>query len=392
MPVDSYLLFFFIIFLFIFNPTSTSAGGEESTVCENVTAIFAFGDSTVDPGNNNFLPTTFRSNFPPYGKDFFRHKPTGRFTNGKLPTDFAASYLGIKDHLPPYLDLSLGKEELMTGVSFASAGSGFDPLTAQFSGVVPVLLQVGFFETYKARLELMIGEDQTVRLIEQSVFMVSAGTNDFVTNYFALSLRKKEFTVEQYQLFLLQNIKIFLKILQSFGAKKIVVVGLPPMGCLPVIITLNWKGRFQERDCITSFNSISKDYNSKLKEEMIIYSKYFGDDISITYADIYDPFIDVISSPKKYGTFCLNISHKIIVSTYLLYLAFNGLFHQSGFRETMSGCCGTGLVEASFLCNLHSLICPNTSQYVFWDSIHPTEKAYKIIFNSLRPSINRACK
>lgn len=44
-----------------------------------------------------------------------------------------ASYLGIKDHLPPYLDLSLGKEELMTGVSFASAGSGFDPLTAQFS-------------------------------------------------------------------------------------------------------------------------------------------------------------------------------------------------------------------------------------------------------------------
>lgn len=289
--------------------------------------------------------------------------------------------------------------------------------------MVPVLLQVGFFETYKARLELMIGEDQTVRLIEQSVFMVSAGTNDFVTNYFALSLRKKEYTIEQYQLFLLQNIKFFLKvifffflqrliyhnhiiyrrlylyrwlinrqILQSFGAKKIVVVGLPPMGCLPVIITLNWKGRFQERDCITSFNSISKDYNSKLKEEMIIYSKYFGDDISITYADIYDPFIDVISSPKKYGTFCLNISHKIIVSTYLLHLAFNGLFHQSGFRETMSGCCGTGLVEASFLCNLHSLICPNTSQYVFWDSIHPTEKAYKIIFNSLRPSINRACK
>lgn len=71
---------------------------------------------------------------------------------------------------------------------------------------------------------------------------------------------------------------------------------------------------------------------------------------------------------------------------------FNGLFHLAGFRETMSGCCGTGLVEASFLCNLHSLVCPNASQYVFWDSIHPTEKAYKIIFNSLRPSINRACK
>lgn len=362
MPAYHHLLIFFI-FLSIFNPTSTSVGSKESPACENITAIFAFGDSTVDPGNNNFLPTTFRSNFPPYGKDFFRHKPTGRFTNGKLPTDLAASYLGIKDHLPPYLDLSLGKEELMTGVSFASAGSGFDPLTAQFSGVVPVPLQLGFFETYRARLELMIGEDQTVRLIERSLFMVSAGTNDFVTNYFALTLRKKEYTIEQYELFLLQNIKIFLKILQSFGAKRIVVVGLPPIGCLPVIITLNFKGRFQERDCINSFNSLSKDYNSKLKEELDIYSKYSGSDTSITYADIYDPFIDVISSPNKYG-----------------------------FRETMSGCCGTGLVEASFLCNLHSLVCPNASQYVFWDSIHPTEKAYKVIFNSLRPSINRACK
>lgn len=88
--------------------------------------------------------------------------------------------------------------------------------------MVPVLLQVGFFETYKARLELMIGEDQTVRLIEQSVFMVSAGTNDFVTNYFALSLRKKEYTIEQYQLFLLQNIKFFLKVIFFFFLQRLI--------------------------------------------------------------------------------------------------------------------------------------------------------------------------
>lgn len=42
----------------------------------------------------------------------------------------AASYIGLKKELlPPYLDPNLNIEELMTGVSFASAGSGFDPLT-----------------------------------------------------------------------------------------------------------------------------------------------------------------------------------------------------------------------------------------------------------------------
>jgi hypothetical protein len=41
--------------------------------------------------------------------------------------------LGLKELVPPYLDPNLSDEELMTGVSFASAGSGFDPLTPTLS-------------------------------------------------------------------------------------------------------------------------------------------------------------------------------------------------------------------------------------------------------------------
>lgn len=53
-----------------------------------VPAIMTFGDSSVDVGNNNYLPTIFKANFPPYGRDFVNHEPTGRFCNGKLVTDF----------------------------------------------------------------------------------------------------------------------------------------------------------------------------------------------------------------------------------------------------------------------------------------------------------------
>jgi len=45
-------------------------------------AFFVFGDSLVDNGNNNFLATSARANYPPYGIDFPTRQPTGRFSNG----------------------------------------------------------------------------------------------------------------------------------------------------------------------------------------------------------------------------------------------------------------------------------------------------------------------
>lgn len=53
-----------------------------------VPAMIIFGDSIVDVGNNNNISTLIKANFPPYGRDFVTHRPTGRFCNGKLATDF----------------------------------------------------------------------------------------------------------------------------------------------------------------------------------------------------------------------------------------------------------------------------------------------------------------
>ena len=57
-------------------------------VTAKVPALFVFGDSIVDPGNNNYIPTLAKANFPPYGRDFIDHKPIGHFSNGKLSTYF----------------------------------------------------------------------------------------------------------------------------------------------------------------------------------------------------------------------------------------------------------------------------------------------------------------
>jgi hypothetical protein len=59
-----------------------------TAINHNVPAMFIFGDSLADAGNNNFIAnTTAKANFPPYGETFF-HRPTGRFSNGRTAFDF----------------------------------------------------------------------------------------------------------------------------------------------------------------------------------------------------------------------------------------------------------------------------------------------------------------
>lgn len=58
----------------------------EKTDSKLVPALYVFGDSTIDSGNNNYLDTIVKANYSPYGIDFV-DGPTGRFTNGKTIAD-----------------------------------------------------------------------------------------------------------------------------------------------------------------------------------------------------------------------------------------------------------------------------------------------------------------
>ena len=51
-----------------------------------VPAMFVFGDSLTDNGNNNDLNSLAKANYPPYGIDF-AGGPTGRFSNGYTMVD-----------------------------------------------------------------------------------------------------------------------------------------------------------------------------------------------------------------------------------------------------------------------------------------------------------------
>jgi hypothetical protein len=56
---------------------------------EEHVALFIFGDSLFDVGNNNYINTTtdFQANVWPYGENFFKY-PTGRPSDGRVIPDF----------------------------------------------------------------------------------------------------------------------------------------------------------------------------------------------------------------------------------------------------------------------------------------------------------------
>ncbi|KAK3011174.1 hypothetical protein RJ639_011747 [Escallonia herrerae] len=356
------LLLLFHVFVFI-SKAKSQALAKQRASNNSISAVFVFGDSTADPGNNNYIPTPFKSNFRPYGRDFTNQVPTGRFTNGMLAYDFIARYVGVKDYVPPYLDPTLSIEELMTGVSFASAGSGFDPLTPSISNVISLSKQLDYFKDYQARLTAAIGKKRTKKLIRNALFLVSAGTNDFVVNYYTIPIRRRSYTLPSYMDFLLKQSQQFLQGLWEQGARRIGVVGLPPMGCLPIVITLYSDNAFLHRGCVEFFSSVAATYNSMVKNElnsMQVRSAKYGS--RIAYMDVFETLTEMTMG------------------------------HKFDFDEVSSGCCGTGLMEATFLCNPNTFVCPDANKYVFWDSIHPTEKTYYILFKILQPVVDSIIK
>ena len=61
----------------------------------NVSALFAFGDSILDTGNNNNLTTLSKCNYFPYGRNFVGGKATGRFGNGRVFSDLIGIYIYV---------------------------------------------------------------------------------------------------------------------------------------------------------------------------------------------------------------------------------------------------------------------------------------------------------
>ncbi|EPS71085.1 hypothetical protein M569_03672, partial [Genlisea aurea] len=318
-----------------------------------VPAIIIFGDSAVDTGNNDYIPTVFRADHPPYGRDFKNKLPTGRFSNGKLVTDLTADTLGFTSYPAAYLGPEASGKRLLVGANFASAGSGYDERTALLSSVIPLNQQLEYFKEYKGKLASVAGGEKAAGdIIKSALYIASFGSSDFVQNYYINPLLNKLVSSDDYSSYLITVFSGFIESLYSEGARRIGVNSLPPLGCLPIAKTLFG---FGQPGCVSRFNSDAVSFNRKLNAAAEQLKKQLPG-LKLAVFDIYKPLLDLITKPGD-----------------------------NGFTESSKGCCGTGTIETtSLLCNQVSIgTCSNATTYVFWDSVHPTEAAYSVLANDL---------
>ncbi|KAK2440715.1 GDSL Lipase/Acylhydrolase superfamily protein [Trifolium repens] len=317
-----------------------------------VPAIIVFGDSSVDSGNNNFIPTIARSNFPPYGKDFPNGKSTGRFSNGRIAPDFISEAFGLKPIIPAYLDPSYSINDFATGVCFASAGTGFDNATASVADVIPLWKEVEFYKDYQNKLRANFGDKKANEIIKESLYLVSIGTNDFLENYYTLPQTRKQYkTVQQYEDFLIGLADNFLREIYDLGARKISLTGLPPMGCLPLERAINI---LDLHSCVDYYNDVALEFNAKLGWLVTKLNKELHG-FQLVDANAYNMLLQIVTHPSQFG-----------------------------FEDATVGCCGTGRFEMGFFCDPKSpFTCKDANTYVFWDAFHPSERTSQLVSNYL---------
>ncbi|CAL5024397.1 unnamed protein product [Urochloa decumbens] len=320
-----------------------------------VPAMYVFGDSTADVGNNDYLPWSIaRADFPHNGVDFPGGKPTGRFSNGLIGVDFIAIAMGFSRSPPAYLSLmanaansSSEVTRSMTvaaaaaytaGANFASGGSG---LLDSTGSTISMTQQIEYFSDLKGQMSTRLSVDRVSALMSKSIFLISAGSND-AFDFFSQNRSPDSTAIQQFSEAMISTYDSHVKALYNLGAWKFAVINVAPIGCCPYLRSQNPTG-----ECVEPLNQLAKSLNDGIRD-----------------------LFNNLSSEMKGMKYSISSAYELLSS-----LIKNP--HAAGLEEVKSACCGGGRFNAERGCIPSSSCCSDRSKYLFWDLLHPTQATYK---------------
>ncbi|KAL9226488.1 hypothetical protein vseg_002295 [Gypsophila vaccaria] len=309
-------------------------------------AMFIFGDSLIDNGNNNYMITSAKANYFPYGID--SGGPTGRFSNGLTVVDYGARYLGLP-FIPPYFSIISTGRNMLRGINYASAAAGILDQTGRHFGQRTSLSgQIMQFQTtVTLKLpELSRSQEDLAQYLAKSVFLINIGGNDYLNNYLMPDKydSSRLYSGEAYADLLIDTLSTHLTNLYKLGARKMVLVNTGPMGCIPAFLS-----KSNDNNCVERINNLIMMFNSRLNYLTSTLNNTLPGSVFV-YQNVYNLFDEMIHNPSEFG-----------------------------FNEANKACCGNGKDGGEVTCLPLQSPCINRDQYVFWDSFHPTQAVNAII-------------
>lgn len=309
--------------------------------------LFVFGDSYADTGNIG--KTAANSWKVPYGITF-PGKPAGRFSDGRVLTDYLARFVGIKSPIP-YRWRNLGAKHLRYGMNFAFGGTGvFDTLVA----LPNMTTQVDFLQ------ELLSNKVYTWPDLQSSVALVSIAGNDYGA-YLARGGSSQ--TLQSFILLVVDQLVVNLKRLHGMGMKKVAVTSLEPLGCLPQTTV---SSSFQEcngtqNTAVTFHNLLLSQAVTKLNNET--------KDSPFVILDLYASFMSVFENKADH-------------------------LGSSKFENPLKPCCmgisseySCGSVDESGAKKY--TICDDPESAFFWDTVHPTQQGWNAVYSALQGTLQQ---
>ncbi|KAG6756174.1 hypothetical protein POTOM_039599 [Populus tomentosa] len=236
-------------------------------------------DSLVDSSNNNHLKNKGKVNYLPYGIDF-PDGPTGRFNNGRTVPDVLGELMGFKSFIKSFPTAE--GSQILEGVNYGSGYAGI--------------------------------RDETGKHM-----------------YYNSS---RHYTPKQYANVLVEEYARHLKTLHDFGARKLAIIGVAPIGCTPNATAYYGTNGYL---CVKKLNKAAILFNELLKLRVQdLNNKLIG--ANFIYLEIYE-----------------------IIWKYVNAIGTKGL---------IKSCCQ---VNDYGLCIPSKPPCLNRNLALFWDSFHPSE-------------------
>ncbi|XP_077226934.1 GDSL esterase/lipase At5g08460-like [Tasmannia lanceolata] len=316
-----------------------------------VPAFFVLGDSSVDCGTNNYLGTFARADLLPYGRDFDTHRPTGRFCNGRIPVDYLALRMGLP-FVPAFLGQSGSVEDMIHGVNYASAGAGILFSSGSDLGQhISLTQQIQQATDTFQQITLDLGEEATTEMISKSVFYLSIGSNDFI-HYYLRNVSRVQSLYQPwgFNQMLASIVKQELKNLYNANVRKVIVMGLAPLGCAPHYL---WHYHSKHGECVDEINNMIIEFNFAMRYMVADLNRELSD-AQVTFCDVFEGSMDIMRNHQRYG-----------------------------FETITDACCGLGYYKGWIFCLSPEMACNNASTHVWWDQFHPTAAVNAILADNV---------
>ncbi|KAM0865885.1 hypothetical protein ACQ4PT_042986 [Festuca glaucescens] len=199
---------------------------------------------------------------------------------------------------------------------------------------IPLSKQVMYFESTKAKMQAKVGSTAVRILLSSSFFLISVGSNDL----FVFAAAPTD-VVALYSS-LISGYSAAITSLYNMGARKFGIINVGLLGCVPTMRALN-----STAACNDGLNLLAAGFDDALKSLLTSLAARLPG-LVYSLADSYGLTQATFANPQA-----------------------------SGYVNIDSACCGSGRLGAESDCLPNSTLCGDHDKFVFWDWVHPSQRA-----------------